>query len=48
MTKPTIAEKLRKREERLDHERLATEEREELRDRILKLKKTATIEAGGS
>ena len=49
MTKPTIAERLRKLEERYAHELLPEEERLELRERILKLRKKATkLEAGRS
>ena len=46
MAKATIPEKIRKLEERYAHELLPEEERLELRERILKLKKKATIEAG--
>ena len=43
----TIAEKLRKLEEKLAHELMAEEERLELRERILKLKaKTEKTKAG--
>ncbi len=48
MTTTTIAERLKKLEERFAHELLPEEERLELRERILKLKKKATIEAGRS
>ncbi len=45
MAKVTIAERLAKLEEKYLHELLPEEERLELRERILKLKKKATIEA---
>ena len=49
MTKTTIAERLRKLEERYAHELLPEEERLKPRERILKLRKKATtIEAGRS
>ena len=48
MTKTTIAERLKKLEEKLAHELLPEEERLELYGLILKLKKKATIEAGRS
>ena len=49
MAAPTIAERLGKLEERFAHELLSEEERLELRERILKLRKKATtIEAGRS
>ena len=48
MAKATIAEKLRKLEERYAHELLPEEERLELREAILKLKKKVTIEVGRS
>ncbi len=46
MAKVTIAERLAKLEEKYLQELLPEEERLELRERILKLKKKATIEAG--
>ena len=47
MIETTIAEKLRKLEERYRHELMGEEERLELYDLILKLKKKATkLEAG--
>ncbi len=48
MIETTIAEKLRVLEERYAHELLPEEERLELRERILKLRKKAAIEAGRS
>ena len=48
MAETTIAEKLRVLEERYRHELMGEEERLELRERILKLKKKAAIEAGRS
>ena len=48
MTKTTIAERLGKLEERFAHELLPEEERLELYELILKLRKKATIEAGRS
>ena len=48
MIETTIAEKLRKLEEKLAHELMGEEERLELRERILRLRKKATIEAGRS
>ena len=46
MAKTSVAEKLRKLEERYAHELLPEEERLELRETFLKLKKKAEIEAG--
>ena len=46
MTKPTIAEKLRKLEERFAHELVSEEERLELRETILKLKAKTEKTAG--
>ena len=46
MAKVTIPEKIRKLEERFAHELVGEEERLELRERILKLKRKAAIEAG--
>ena len=48
MTKTTIAERLRKLEERYAHELLPEEERLELRERILRLKKKLETTAGRS
>jgi ligand-binding SRPBCC domain-containing protein len=48
MADTTIARKLRALEKRHRHEFMPEEERLELRDRILKLKKRAAIEAGRS
>ncbi len=48
MAAPTIAERLKRLEAKYAHDLLPTEERLELRERILKLKKKATIEAGRS
>ena len=42
----SVAEKIRELEEKYLHEFLPEEERLELRERILKLRKKATIEAG--
>ncbi len=47
MTITTIAERLRKLEERFAHELLPEEERLELRERILKLKKKAEKTTAG-
>ena len=46
MAAPTIAERLRKLEERYAHELLGEEERCELRERILKLRKKLETTAG--
>ena len=46
MAETTIAERLRKLEEKLKHEFLGVEERVELEDLVRKLRKRATIETG--
>ena len=46
MAAPTIAERLRRLEERYAHELLPEEERLELRERILKLRKKIEMTAG--
>ena len=46
MIEKSVAEKIRELEEKYLHELLAEEERLELRERILKLRKKATMEAG--
>ena len=48
MDTTTIAERLAKLEEKYRRELMGEEERLELRERILKLRKKATIEAGRS
>ena len=48
MAKTSVAERLKRLEAKFAHELLGEEERLELRERILKLKKKATIEAGRS
>ena len=46
MTKASVAERLRKLEERYAHELMGEEERLELRERILKLRKKIETTAG--
>ena len=48
MTKISVAERIRKLEERFAHELLPEGERLELRERILRLKKKAETKAGRS